>query len=339
MKIVYLMATTGSWGGLEKHVFELAGAMVERGHAVTVIADESYRERCPDKVELAAFNWRRSRWSPLLWIELRRTLDRLNPDIIHAHAAKAVGILGSSGWPSTAKAIGTVHNIKSSYRTYRKLDAVIAVSAAIAPLISHTHVTVVHNGIRDHQAEPSALAKLMEWRSDKPSPLILAIGRLVPAKGFDLLLNAWPVDAPATLVVLGEGPERSALEKIVAAKELHQAHLLGESSQVAEWLACADLLIISSRNEGGPYVLAEALLAGTPVISTDVGMVSEFLPESCMVPCNDIEALKNRLVSAITDINAVKQACLPAMAAARQQLTLRAMAERTEMVYLAASNR
>lgn len=337
MKIVYLMASTGAWGGLEKHVFELASAMAERGHAVTVMADASYQQRCPAQVALVAFNWKRSRWNPRLWFELRRTLNQLQPDIIHAHAAKAVGILAASGWPCSAKSIGTVHNVKSGYRAYRKLDAVIAVSAAMVPMIPHAHVTVIHNGIRNQIANPATLAKLQAWRSDKPSPLLLAIGRLVPAKGFDLLLQAWPVDAKATLVILGEGPERAALENTVAERALQHVHLPGESSEITEWLASADMLVISSRNEGGPYVLAEALLAGLPVISTDVGMVSDFLPESCMLPCNDVAALSQRLSSAIADTSGFKQACLPAMASARQQLTLAAMAAKTEQVYEAAS--
>lgn len=53
----------------------------------------------------------------------------------------------------------------------------------------------------------------------------------------------------------------------------------------------ADFLVISSRNEGGPYTLAEALLVHCPVISTDVGMVAEVLPAELICPANDVTAL------------------------------------------------
>ncbi len=336
MKIVYLMASTGAWGGLEKHVFELAGAMAERGHEVNVLADAGYAAHCPPGVQLQAFDWAGSRWNPLRWLKLRSALHRLAPDIVHAHAAKAVALLTHAGWPRGAQAVGTVHNLKSGYSAYRRLDAVIAVSKIMVPHIPHANITVVHNGIREQTPRPEALARLQAWKHEQPAPLALAIGRLVPAKGFDLLLQAWPRNTQATLLILGGGDERTMLEKIIAERSLANVHLMGESTEVREWLACADLLVISSRHEGGPYVLAEALLAHVPVISTEVGMVADFLPPECLLPNQDqtIAALAQHLAQALADITPITQACLPAMQKAREQLTLAAMAGHTEQVYL-----
>lgn len=333
MRLVYLLATTGGWGGLEKHAFDVAGAMAERGHDVVILADPGYQERCPAGVRLQPFNWSSSRHNPLLWLRLRNALAALKPDIVHAQADKACKILVRSGWPAASAATGTVHNLKSDYGAYRKMDAVIAVSRALAEAVNHPRVHVVHNGIQVTAPAPQVQAEIGEWRVGKPSPLALAIGRLVPAKGFDLLLHAWPAETGATLAILGGGKQRQELEAIIAERGLRHVHLLGESSQVPEWISCADLLVISSRNEGGPYVLAEALTAGLPVISTEVGMVPDFLPRSCIVPPGDVAALNSLLCAAIANPDRYRSECEPAMAAARQQLTREAMMDGIEQAY------
>lgn len=337
MKIVYLLATTGgAWGGLEKHTFDVAGAMAARGHEVVVLADAVYRERAASGVVVQPFDWDKSRHNPLLWLRLRSALRALAPGIVHAQADKAAGILARAGWPRETVAIGTVHNVKSGYRAYRRMNAVIAVSRAIAGAVGHPDVHVVYNGVRTTTPDDGALSALRDWRAGKPGPLLLAVGRLVPAKGFDVLLQAWPPDAAATLVILGGGKQQAELEKICADRGLSHVYLQGESTQVREWMAIADLLVISSRNEGGPYTLAEALLADLPVIGTDVGMVADFLPPSCVVPAGDAARLHELLASAIAQPARYRGECAPAMRAARERLTIDAMMDATESVYLAA---
>ncbi|MFZ5723703.1 MAG: glycosyltransferase family 4 protein [Pseudomonadota bacterium] len=336
MKLLYLLATPGGWGGLEKHVFEVAGAMAARGHEVVVLADPAYRERSPAGVVVEPFDWRSSRRNPLLWWRLRRALRRIGADIVHAHADKPVGALMHAGHPAGTLTIGTVHNTKSGYRAYRGLDAVIAVSGEIAAEVGHPDVHVVHNGTRETTPDPAALAAIRQWCADKPAPVVLAIGRLVPAKGFDLLLQAWPDGDAGTLVVLGDGRQEAELRQLAATRGLRHVYLQGASGQVREWIAAADLLVISSRNEGGPYTLAEALVAGLPAIGTRVGMVPDFLPPSCIVPPGDVEALRGLLAQAVTRPEHFRALCASAVLEARRRLVLPAMMDATEAVYRAA---
>ena len=70
MRLLYLLATDGAWGGLEKHAFDVAGAMAARGHEVTVLCAASYRSHCPAGVRIEPFDWRSSRNNPLLWLRL-----------------------------------------------------------------------------------------------------------------------------------------------------------------------------------------------------------------------------------------------------------------------------
>ena len=102
------------------------------------------------------------------------------------------------------------------------------------------------------------------------APLLVAAGRLVPKKGFDVLVRAFATLAGGHLVVLGEGPERGRLEAL--------ARALGVEARVAfpgfvddpfAWFARADLFVLSSYAEGMPNVLLQAIASGCPVVSTD----------------------------------------------------------------------
>lgn len=300
MKIAYLLATSeGGWGGMEKHAFELAGQMAAAGHDVYLIAAPAYLPHCPASVCFVPFNWGRNRWNPKLWLDVRRLLFSLKPQIVHTHGAKAAEVLSRSGWPADAKVVGSVHGTKSQHRAYHRLHAVVVVSRKLAEGIDHPNVRVIHNGIEPHDADTEGVKHILEWLQGKPRPLVLAVGRLVHVKGFDILLEAWP-DREATLVLLGEGPERDQLECIVRRRGLLNVHLLGHRTGIREWMACADLMVISSRHEGFPYVLIEALQAGLPVISTPVGAAKEVLAPVWLVQAEsavDMSAMLSRVLN------------------------------------------
>ena len=105
------------------------------------------------------------------------------------------------------------------------------------------------------------------------SPSLIAVGRLAPQKGFDLLLRAFASfresHPGAVLTILGEGPQRAALENLAAELGITAAvRMPGHSGEVLRAIAGADLLVSSSRYEGFSNVLLEAMAAGTPVVAT-----------------------------------------------------------------------
>ena len=110
--------------------------------------------------------------------------------------------------------------------------------------------------------------------SESFRPYILAVGRLVPQKGFDILINAfslaWETGIRQTLVIVGEGKERPVLEKLIAELGLKDRVMLaGFQANPYSWMKNADMFVSSSRFEGFCRVLAEAQTVGTPVVSTD----------------------------------------------------------------------
>jgi glycosyltransferase involved in cell wall biosynthesis len=110
--------------------------------------------------------------------------------------------------------------------------------------------------------------------SESFRPFMLAVGRLMPQKGFDILIRAFSLalerGLQQTLVIVGEGKERPKLEKLIADLDLKgKVVLAGFQGNPYSWMKNAEIFVSSSRFEGFCRVLAEAQAVGTPVVSTD----------------------------------------------------------------------
>jgi glycosyltransferase involved in cell wall biosynthesis len=133
-------------------------------------------------------------------------------------------------------------------------------------------------------------------------PVLLTIARLAQQKGLDTLLDvaAGPWDGDAALegrdaplfVVAGEGPLRAELQERITAEGL-PVTLLGNRDDVPDLLGAATALVMPSRWEGQPLTLREALMAGKPVIASDVGGIPEILGNAgILVPYGDVRGLR-----------------------------------------------
>lgn len=194
-------------------------------------------------------------------------------------------------------------------------DRVVAVGealrrAAVALGAPAERTVVVRNGIdlerfapRDRRAARAALDLPLDGE------MLLYVGRLIPEKGPDLLLDALGALAarrPAVqLALVGAGPLEPALRRRAEALGLtHRCRLVGRRphAEVARWLNAASLLVLPSRAEGVPNVLLEAVASGTPVVATRVGGVAEALEEDVaglLVPPGDPPALVHAIATAL----------------------------------------
>jgi len=142
------------------------------------------------------------------------------------------------------------------------------------------------------------------------SRTVLAVGRLVQAKGFDLLLEAWaqvtPFHPDWHLVIVGEGEERDSLEARKLALGLDQSvSMPGACSHIAAYYENADIFCLSSRYEGFGLVLLEAMAFGLPVVSTDCETgPKEIIRDGLnglLVATGNPQALTNALLRLIED--------------------------------------
>ena len=195
-------------------------------------------------------------------------------------------------------------------RWYPTASAVVVQSASLLDWAG-TIAPRAHRFAIPNPVLPPAIAKPeVALRAGGP---VMAIGRLDPQKGFDLLLRAFagaiPRLPPADcrrLVIVGQGAERERLMRLADSLGVgDRIELAGERKDVASLLAGASLLVSSSRREGFPNVLLEAMAAGLAVIATDCpGATREIVRhgiDGVVVPSGDVGALADALVRLLID--------------------------------------
>jgi glycosyltransferase involved in cell wall biosynthesis len=163
------------------------------------------------------------------------------------------------------------------YRTfYPRADAVVCQTPAMAVELTRAtgpngNMRVLRNPVDMERIRAVAGTLPSLWSG--PGPHLLAVGRLAPEKGFDLLLTSLAAlrsrFPSADLTILGEGRERPALEVLARVLGLRTAlRLAGYVDQPAAWFPGATLFVLTSRHEGLPNALLEAAAAGLPVVTT-----------------------------------------------------------------------
>ena len=128
-------------------------------------------------------------------------------------------------------------------------------------------------------------------------PLVLAVGRLHPQKGYDVLLQALPLLGDAVVAVAGDGPLEEELQR-----QAPQVRWLGRRNDVGDLYAAADVVVLPSRWEARSLTAQEALLAGRPLVATDVEAVRDLVGDGAvLVPVGDAVALGRAIRELLDD--------------------------------------
>jgi glycosyltransferase involved in cell wall biosynthesis len=254
-------------------------------------------------------------------------------DVVHAHqllspasAALAAAALRGPPFVVTAHASGAIGDVACLARqgplgrgrllALRHLaSAFVAVSAPIrAELegagIPPSLVRSIPNGVdtrRFAPVEPAEKRRLRRALGLPPVPAVIYAGRLAPEKGVDVLVDAWAEarrrGLVATLCLVGEGPERAALER--RARDhgvLGAVRFAGAAADVAPWLAAGDAFALPSRTEGLSVALLEAMSSGLAVVATDVGGTRDAAGGAAvLVPPDDPRSLAEALVAVLAE--------------------------------------
>lgn len=329
MKLALVMAGDEE-GGLEKHVVELANGLAARGHQVSVMAHRKYADRFSKAVTVLPVNLARGRRNLIALWQLWSALRRSGATVVHAHGSKAAALVSTLLPFLSMASVATLHSRKKNVRMFQRFQRVIAVSRISTLNLDHPGVRVVHNGIVP-PAQPAPAPEA--WQGLSGGARVLAVGRLVPVKGFDVLIRAW-ASLNADLVIAGDGFEQAALQAQIDAAGLGlRVRLLGHRSDVSALMAAADLFVISSRYEGCPYTLVEALHMRLPVVSTAVGAMPEMLPAQYLCEPDHADALGAVITHALADRDRLQHDFAPVFKHASTALTFDALLDNTEAVY------
>lgn len=334
--VCHVLASVGEKGGLEKNVVELANRQATLGHAVAVVADESMRPHFDPEVAFIAHPMGGGRLNPFNLAALRAKILATRPQVVHAHANKAGAMVRSlRRWLPGIKRVATVQNIKRSARPFRDYDAVITASAQVRDSLGGIPATVIWNSIAPPPPGTREAARATNPPFlGGPEPVFCTVGRLVPAKGMDLLLEAMAQVPGFKLWLVGEGLQRPQLEELLDRHQLRErVWMAGHRDDAVGLMGCADLFIVASRNEGGPYTLAEALHMKVPSISTKVGFAPEFLPAEALMETHSVPELVRGLKLALADLDGLREKLRPSFDLVANEVTLDAMTDKVLGVY------
>ncbi|QDT67117.1 2-deoxystreptamine glucosyltransferase [Planctomycetes bacterium MalM25] len=333
LNIGFVSTPTG-WGGGENLLAQLVLALRGRGvRAVlatprgSAMARWAERERV-ESIELPG----RGRTPAALW-RLRRGFASAGCEIALLNDPHAITYGGLALTGAGVPRVGvrhTVFPVRSGWKHNRLLERVVAVSAAarevcLAGGVDAANLRVIHGGVEpravDHAQAVAVRKRFANAATDAEERQLVAVGSLLPVKGFDTLIHAvakardngqaW------RLWIAGEGPQRDELQSLANERGVaQQVELLGFVDPVSPYLAAADAFVSASHSEGLSLVLVEAMLAGAPIAATPVGGAREVLgmrptdttsPHAALFTPGDGEGARRAIEQALTKTEAKPQ--------------------------------
>jgi len=364
LHIAHVLPTFGM-GGQERVALDLAVGQQRRGHRVMAVSLGEGTEG-PLADEFRAHGIRvetRTKWPRKAGVDLSlpprlAALFRSERvDVVHTHNPQPLIYGAPGGKLAGAATVHTRHGENPDpplRRLLRRLsgtlaDAYVAVSEETADLARRERdarldkISVIRNGIdlgRFDPARPLAAEARLELGIPEEAWVVGTIGRVVPEKHQALLIEAMrPLCAEgAHVVVVGDGALLPALrEKVAALPERASIHLLGTRRDAPRLMQAFDLFAMSSRSEGLPLVILEAMASGLPIVSTAVGGIPNVIDDGktgLLVPADQADALTAALRRLRDDRALAGRIATAGRALALAEYSADAMVERYLAIYL-----
>jgi glycosyltransferase involved in cell wall biosynthesis len=363
MRIVHVVLQL-RMGGQERFILNHSRELTARGHEVTVISmsegGDLRRDFGPIPTTDVLFVPGGSKL--IFYARLARALRELRPDVVHTHnslpliyAAPAARMAG------VRRVVHTKHGANPNYTigplllarlAARTLTAFVAVSEGTAETArarehpSERILSVIPNGVPLEQfgADPSARGRIRAELGIPPQAVVIGtVGRLAPEKDYPFLVRSVaPILGDKTrLVLVGEGGERGAIEAAITEhlppERRAFVRMTGARSDVAALFASFDLFVMSSKTEGLPLVVPEAMASRLPIVATAVGGLPSIVPREVgrLVPHGDEAAMRGAIEELLGSPEKRRTLGDAAHAYAHERFTLARMTTEYERLYCA----
>lgn len=353
-------------GGLFRHVADLTRGLAARGHRVGIVVDSLASDArtevtLEDLAQHTALGIHRVPIPRLLGIAdigASRTIRRLARErdvaVLHGHGAKGgfharLARIGRQA----PKAVYTPHGgvlhfsprsvSGRAFHTIEKLllplaDTMIFESGfaqeSYCGLIGQPKCrqVVIHNGIAEDEFQPVV--------TDDTAADFVFVGELRRLKGYDLLLEALapltrPDGAPASLMLVGDGPDRAQVHEMVNSLGLSGRVELPGAQPARDMFAKGRCVVVPSRAESLPYIVMEAAAAGKPVIASRVGGIPEIFgpTEDRLVAPDDVGALRQAMQAFLSSPDEDREQTLLRRQYVSENFAAARMVSRIESVY------
>lgn len=293
--------------------------------------------------------------------DLIRLMKKMRPKVAHLNSSKAGLAALAARIAGVPCVVFTVHGWAWNENRPLWQKTIIAVAYYITVLlvtraicVSHElkrqakwmpfvqkKFAVIHNGVHPQNTLPRLEAREQLLPSNKSTLWIGTIAELHPIKGLDILIEAFEhlaSDYPdCELVIMGEGQERGALERMMKIEGVSgRAHLLGHVENASSYLAALDIFVLPSRSEGLAYVLLEAGVAGLPVVASEVGGIPEVIQNNVtglLVPADNRPLLTEAMERIIGDAELAQKLKGALHEKVLKEFSLTDMAEKTFALY------
>jgi glycosyltransferase involved in cell wall biosynthesis len=361
MKVLHVLAPA-SYGGLERVVHALAVGQRDRGYDVRILAlldagvlePLTIAELRQARIDVRPIALHGRAYARRLGA-IRDECVRFAPNVLHTHGYVSDVLSGLLSVSASVRKVSTAHGFgngpwkERAYewlqrRAYRRFDAVIAVSnrlanQLIASGVPAGRVHAIANALPS--CPPTIPASDARRLLNIPTQAFSVgwVGRVTQEKGLDVFLDALPslADVPFHATIIGDGRDRATNER--------RARTLGVSDRVA-WrgavpgaaslLSAFDVLAMSSRSEGTPIILLEAMAAHVPIVATAVGGIPDVVSksEALLVAPESPRALSDALRAIYCDAAAAADRAARAAARIESEFAVDPWVERYHRVYV-----
>ncbi len=279
MKICHFIASS-LFGGAEKVVINLCNEM-SKDNEVVLITFDKYENLKNISSDVSVYTFKEfKRYNIFALLKLLKLINKIDPDIINSHGAKATRIIYNIQNRINCPFVGTKHNARRG-KIFNKINNIISVSNDSKKSVLSKNVKVIYNGVEPIEVISSIKNEIFT---------ILAVGRLDKIKGFDKLIESCGrLKFPFLLEIVGDGKEKSYLEELILKYNLEDSvKLLGFREDIPQIMKNAHLVVTSSYSEGFSLVMVESLFYANLFISTKVSGATEILDDRFLFDIKDM---------------------------------------------------